>query len=150
MRLVLGLIALVVVAGVAVGSAEATVVWGCTPANFFTGSNVPGSIFVYNGSVATANVAVKFLRRDGVNLAGVQVPGAGIGVTYPGQTGVNTVAVAPGNTLIVNYTQGIPTDNTFSNDVPASIRIVSDQPIVVGFNNEFSGPHIGSCAILHP
>src|SRR5262245_56622247 len=136
------------VAGAMVVPAKAAVVWASTPGNLFIGGIATGFVFVYNGSVVTAKVAVKFLRRDGINLSGIQVPGASAGVVYPGQTGASTVPVAAGNTLVVHYTQGVPTDFQFSNNVPASIRVVSDQPIVVGFILEFDGGNPGTCALL--
>lgn len=123
-------------------------VWACTPANYFSGSSTNGSLFVYNGSSATANVAVNFLNKDGSNLAGVAVPGAG-GATYPGQTGTSTVPVNAGNTWIVNWmtAQGNPASG---GNVAATVRISSDQPIVAGSNIEFSGFHPTVCGYVHP
>ena len=124
-------------------------VWACTPVNYFAGSNTNATVFVYNGSAAAANVAVKILNKDGTNLAGVQVPGAAPGTVYPGQTGTTTVPVAPDNTLIVGWlmAQGNPAQG---GNVAVSARIVSDQPVVVGSNVEFSGFHPTVCAHMHP
>jgi hypothetical protein len=129
-------------------------VWVCTPANYFSGSNTNASVFVFNGSATTANVAVHILNKDGVNLAGVVVPGATPPMmgdplpTFPGQTGTATVPVLSANTLIVNWltAQGNP---AAGGNIPASVRIVSDQPIVAGSNIEFSGFHPIICGLLH-
>jgi hypothetical protein len=148
--LVLALVA-VVATGCGVGSKPAAgpYVWACTPANYDSGSNTNASVFVYNGSATTANVAVKILNKSGTNLAGVQVPGAAPGTLYPGQTGTNTVPVSADNTLIVSWltAQGLPASG---GNIAATVRIVSDQPIVVGSNIEFSGFHPGACGYLHP
>ena len=129
-------------------------VWVCTPANFFSGSNTNASVFIFNGSATTtANVALHILNKDGVNLSGVAVPGATPPVvgdpvpTFPGQTGTATVPLLSANTLIVNWltAQGNP---AAGGNIPASVRIVSDQPIVAGSNIEFSGFHPITCGPL--
>jgi hypothetical protein len=91
---------------------------------------------------------VQILNKDGMNLAGVPVPGAG-GATYPGQTGAATVPVLAGSTLIVGWqtAQGNP---AAGGNVPATVRVTADQPIVVGSNIEFSGFHPTGCGYLHP
>ena len=129
-------------------------VWVCTPANYFSGSNTNASVFIFNGSASSANVAVNILNKDGVNLAGVTVPGAtpqnpGDPVpTYPGQTGASTVPLASANTLIVNWltAQGNPASG---GNIAATVRITSDQPIAVGSNIEFSGFHPVPCSLIH-
>jgi hypothetical protein len=90
---------------------------------------------------------VHLLNKDGTNLAGVPVPGAAPGTTYPGQTGSSTVAVASTHTLIVNYqtAQGNPASG---GNIPASVRVISDQPIAVGSNIQFSGFHPVPCSLL--
>jgi hypothetical protein len=122
-------------------------VWVCTPANYFSGSNTAADIFVFNGSAATANVAVHLLNKDGNNLSGVTVPGSSPATAYPGQTGASTVAVASANTLIVNYqtAQGNPASG---GNVLATVRVVSDQPVAVGSNIQFSGFHPVPCSLL--
>jgi hypothetical protein len=122
-------------------------VWVCTPANYFSGSNTPADLFVFNGSATTANVAVHLLNKDGVNLAGAAVPGANPAATYPGQTGASTVPVLSAHTLIVSYltAQGNPASG---GNIPASVRVVSDQPIAVGSNIQFSGFHPVPCSLL--
>jgi len=122
-------------------------VWVCTPANYNSASTTPADIFVFNGSATTANVAVNLLNKDGVNLAGVTVPGSAPPVTYPGQTGSSTVAVLSAHTLIVSFqtAQGNPASG---GNILASLRVVSDQPIAVGSNIQFSGFHPVPCSLL--
>jgi hypothetical protein len=122
-------------------------VWVCTPANYNSGSNTPADILIFNGSATTANVAVHLLNKDGTNLSGVTVPGSAPPVTYPGQTGTTTVPVLSAHTLIVSYqtAQGNPASG---GNIPASVRVVSDQPVAVGSNIQFSGFHPVPCSLL--
>lgn len=128
-------------------------VWACTPANYFSGSNTNASIFIFNGSASAANVAVHILNKDGVNLAGVAVPGATPPVagdpvpTYPGQTGAATVPLPSLNTMIVKWLTAAG-DPSAGGNVASTVHIVSDQPIVVGSNIEFSGFHPVTCGLL--
>jgi len=114
-------------------------VWVCTPASWPNmGSNSRADLYVFNGSSATANVAVHILNKDGVNLFGQTIPGTSPAVTYPGQTGAATVPVAASNTLIVTW----QTPQSYTNPPPGidqtkvqqTVRVVSDQPIAVGTN----------------
>ena len=73
-------------------SGGAPYVWVCTPANYFSGGNTQADIFIFNGSAATANVAVHLLNKD--------------------------------------------------------VRVVSDQPVAVGSNIQFSGFHPVPCSLL--
>jgi hypothetical protein len=122
-------------------------VWVCIPANYNSGSTTPADLFIFNGSVAIANVAVHFLNKDGTNLSGVTVPGTSPAAAYPGQTGASTVPVASAHTLIVNYqtAQGNPASG---GNVLATVRVVSDQTIAVGSNIQFSGFHPVPCSLL--
>jgi hypothetical protein len=88
-----------------------------------------------------------FLNKDGTNLSGVTGPGTSPATTYPGQTGASTLAVASANTLIVNYqtAQGNPASG---GNVLATVRVVSDQPVAVGSNIQFSGFHPVPCSLL--
>ncbi len=123
--------------------------WICTPINYANAGSTNGTLHVFNGSSATANVAVNFLNKDGLNLAGAVVPGAVTpGATYPGQSGASTVPVLSANTLIVNWetAQGVP---AAGGNIPTSIRVTSDQPIAVGTNIVFSGFHAVPCSFVH-
>lgn len=122
-------------------------VWVCTPANYNSGSSTAATIFIFNGSSSTANVAVHILNKDGANLAGVTVPGSAPPSTYPGQTGSTTVAVPAGNTLIVGWFTAVGNPAS-GGDIAASVSITSDQPIAVGSNIEFSGFHPLPCSLL--
>src|SRR5262245_40548415 len=124
--------------------------WVCTPANFDSANNGNpngADIDIFNGGSVTANVAAHFLSKDGTNLAGAVVPGSNPPNTYPGQTGNNTVAVAPQNTLIIPYQtgQGLRlTDNTLL----ATVVVTSDQPIAVGNTIPFGLPQAAPCSLL--
>jgi len=122
-------------------------VWVCTPANFpQAASNTRGDVYIFNGSSSTANVALHILDKDGNNLSGVTVPGSSPPVTYPGQTGSATVPLLADHTLDVTF----QTPQTFLGDTNASytVRVVSDQPIAVGSDFEFSGFHTLPCSLL--
>jgi len=122
-------------------------VWVCTPANYdLAGGGNASEIDIFNGSSTTANVAAHFLAKDGTNLAGSVIPGSSPAV-YPGQTGSTTVALAPQNTLIVPYITGAGTRAT-SNNLLATVSVVSDQPIVVGYNIPFGALQATPCSLL--
>jgi hypothetical protein len=124
----------------------------CTPGGYFSGGYTNAPIHVFNGSASTANLAVHFLNKDGMNLAGLLVPGAPVNPgdpapVYPGQSGATTVSVASANTLI--YYWLAPAGNPASGgNIPASIRVVSDQPVAAGTNIEFNGHHPMPCSSL--
>lgn len=122
-------------------------VWVCTPANYHSGSNTQADVFIFNGSATTANVALHPLNKDGVNLAGTNIPGTSPAANYPGQTGSATVPLASANTLIVNFqtAQGNP---AAGGNVAATVRVVSDQPVAVGSNFQFSGFKPLPCSLL--
>lgn len=125
----------------------------CTPITLGSASNSTDSLHVFNGGTATANVAVHFLNKAGLNLAGLAVPGAVAPIpgdpapTYPGQSGAATVSVAASNTLVIDWitAQSAP---GLAGNVPTAIRVTSDQPIVVGHVMWFSGFHFVTCAAL--
>ncbi len=126
-------------------------VWVCTPAQYGNaGGTTSADVFVFNGGSATANVAVNILDRDGNNLAGVTVPGSNPAATYPGETGANTSPLPAAHTRDVSFllpvTSGPGLDGV--THVSASVRIKSDQPIVVGSNFQFSGYHPVPCSLL--
>lgn len=128
-------------------------IWVCTPAHYpNVGSNTRADLFIFNGSSTPANVAVNILNKDGVNLSGQTIPGTSPAATYPGQTGSSTVPVAPSNTMIVTW----QTPQTFTQPPPgidqtkvsASVRVTSDQPVVVGTDFQWSGPVPLPCSLL--
>ena len=123
-------------------------IWVCTPAVYpMAGSNPRADLYVFNGSAATANVAVHILDKNGNNLAGVNIPGSNPAATYPGQTGSATVPVAASNTLIVRWV--FPQDSPEGGaNVSATVRVVSDQPIAVGSDFQWSGFTPLPCTLL--
>ena len=123
-------------------------VWVCTPANYDFGNNGTAEIDIFNGSGTTANVAAHFLAKNGANLAGAPIPGTSPVVTYPGQTGSTTVAVASLNTLIIPYQTGGGL-RANSNGLLASVRVTSDQPIVVGSQMANGPPQAVPCNLMH-
>jgi hypothetical protein len=128
-------------------------VWACTPANYFSGGSTNATVFVFNGSASAANVAIHILNKDGSNLAGHVVPGAAPIVpgdpapTFPGQIGSATVSLAAGGTMVFGYQTAVGNPAS-GGDIPATVRIVSDQPIVAGANVEFSGFHPMTCGYV--
>ena len=127
--------------------------WICTPAHYpLSGSNTPANLYVFNGGAATANVSVNILNKDGVNLAGETIPGTAPAASYPGQTGGATVPIAPSATMILAW----QTPQSFVTPDPApdpakistTVRVVSDQPIAVGTNFQFSGFIPLHCSLL--
>jgi hypothetical protein len=127
-------------------------VWVCTPASFPTmGGNSRADLYVFNGSAANANIAVNILDRDGNNLAGHNIPGTNPARTYPGQTGTTTVALAPAHTLDVDwltpFTASPPQFNGIT-DVSYTVRVTSDQPVVVGSDFWWNGPAPRPCSLL--
>ena len=133
-------------------SGGAPFVWVCTPANFPLAAGSPrADLYVFNGGATTANIAVNILDADGNNLAGVTIPGSTPPSAYPGQTGSSTTTLATAATLNLNWvipqTGGGPGFDGVTN-VSSSIRVTSDQPIVVGTDFQFSGFHPLPCSLL--
>ncbi len=114
------------------------------------GSNTRADVFIFNGSSLTANVAVHILDRDGTNLAGATVPGSTPTETYPGETGATTVALLSAHTRIFTFsmpqTSGPGLDGV--TNVSTVVRVISDQPIAVGSDFQFSGFHSVPCSLL--
>ncbi len=127
-------------------------VWACGPVNYGNAERSDATLHIFNPGTSTANVAVHFLNKDGVNLAGVNVPAASPSPdpqpTYPGQTGSATVAVAPSNTLVMPFKSPFGVAANGGN-VAASIRVTSDQPIAVGGHIFFSGLSVLPCSFVH-
>jgi hypothetical protein len=131
-------------------------VWICTPASYpQSGGTVRADLYVFNGSSSSANVSVNILSQDGTNLLGHNIPGtSGPIQTYPGQADNSTVTLQSAHTMNLNWTTP-QTVGTFNGnnldgvtDVPFSVRVVSDQPIAVGSDLQFSGFHPVPCSLL--
>ncbi len=105
----------------------------------------------YNGSSSTANIAVNILGRDGNNLAGVAIPGSSPVTNYPGEVGASTVPLLAAHTRDVNWvmpaTSGGPGLDGVTN-VAFTVRVTSDQPVVVGSNFQFGGNMPNQCQLL--
>lgn len=130
--------------------------WVCTPTNYKNAGSTIGTVYVFNGGEDTANISMQWLNKNGVNLAGVVVPGAtppnpgDPAPVYPGQTGATTVTVPPLGTRMQEWYTAQFLDPDAGGDVAISIRVTSDQPIAVGTNIIFSGFHAVPCSALHP
>jgi len=126
-------------------------VWACTPAHLPNASGSPrDDVYVFNGSGSTANIAVNILDSSGNNLTGVTIPGSSPASTYPGEAGSSTVTLASGHTRDLNWvmpTTGGPGFDGVT-DVAVTVRVTSDQPIVVGANFQFNGSIPSQCSLL--
>jgi hypothetical protein len=123
-------------------------VWICTPAHLPNAGGGPrDDVYVLNGSGSTANIAVNILGRDGNNLAGVTIPGSNPAKTYPGEAGATTVTLASGHTRDVDWVMPVTSPDGITN-VAFSVRVTSDQPIVVGANFQFNGNLPSQCSLL--
>ncbi|HKR64684.1 MAG TPA: hypothetical protein VJZ00_13210 [Thermoanaerobaculia bacterium] len=131
-------------------------VWVCTPINYKNAGSTLGTLYVFNGGASTANIATHWLNSNGVNLAGVVVPGATPPMpgdpapVYPGQTGATTVPLVSHGTFIQEWYTAQFLDPAAGGDVAISLMVVSDQPVAVGTNIVFSGFHAVPCSALHP
>lgn len=140
-RVLMGLLATAGISvAIAAQPAEAASIWACTPiTRMGNGSLGQNALYIYNGTPTTANVAAKWLNKTGANLAGLGIPNGGVPTTtYPGQSGAATVVVGAGTTLQVKWTSPLA-DVDLSGNVVNSIRVVSDQPVVVGVDNQATG-----------
>jgi len=106
-------------------------------------------VYVFNGGASPANVSVNILDANGNNLQGHTIPGSPGSQTYPGDADGATVALTAAHTRAVTWvmpnTSATPTTDT---DVATTVRIVSDQPIVVGANFQFNGSIPSQCSLL--
>ena len=144
----IGLICLGLVVVACQSSSGPPFVWVCTPANYDFGNNGSAEIDIFNASGTTANVATHFLAKNGANLAGAPIPATSPVVNYPGQTGNATVAVASLNTLIIPYQTGGGL-RANSNGLLASVRVTSDQLVVVGSQMANGPPQAVPCNATH-
>jgi len=132
-------------------SGGAPYVWVCTPAHRpLSGGSPRDDVYVFNGSSDTANIAVNILDRDGNNLAGVTIPDSTPARTYPGEAGTTTVPLAAGHTRDVDWVMPTTSGPSFDGitNVAFSVRVTSDQPIVVGANFQFNGDIPSQCSLL--
>ena len=121
------------------GSSGPPYTWICAPAFLpQSGSPTRADLYLHNPNTSTANVSVNILNKDGNNLVGQNIPGtSGPVLTYPGEANGVTVPVAPNVTRIVNSTMPI-SGGTPGADVSVTVRIVSDQPVVVASHFQFN------------
>jgi hypothetical protein len=117
-------------------------VWVCTPANLpNAGGNPRSDVYVFNASGSTANIAVNILDRDGNNLEGVTIPGSSPARTYPGEAGASTVPLLPAHTRDLDWvmpqTGGGPGFDGVTG-VSFTVRVTSDQPVVVASHFQFN------------
>ncbi len=121
------------------GSSGPPFTWICAP-TFLpqSGSPTRADLYAHNPSTSTANVSVNILNKDGNNLVGQNIPGtSGPVLTYPGEANGATVPVASNVTRIVNWMMPI-SGGTPGADVSVTVRVVSDQPIVVASHFQFN------------
>ena len=130
------------------GSSGPPFTWICAPAYLpQAGSNSRADLYVHNLSSSSANVSVNILNKDGNNLVGQTIPGTSPAQTYPGEANGATVPVAANQTRIINWL--MPTNSgTPAADVSVSVRVVSDQPVVVASNFQFNP--IAMPNVCHP
>jgi hypothetical protein len=126
-------------------------VWICTPAHLpNAGGSSRADLYVFNGSSMTANVAVNILDRDGANLTGVTIPGSAPPRTYPGEAGAATAPLLAGHTRDLDWimpTTGGPGFDGVTH-VSFTIRVTSDQLVVVGANLQFGSIMPNQCSLL--
>jgi hypothetical protein len=98
----------------------------------------------------SANVGVNLLDRDGTNLTGVTIPGAVPPRVYPGEAGIATVPVLPAHTRQLDWVMPVMSGPGFDGitDVVYTVRVTSDQPVVVGANFQFGGNIPSQCSLL--
>jgi len=117
-------------------------VWICTPARFSNaGSNAPAEAYVFNASSTTANVSMNILDKDGNNLAGHPIPGtSGPVQNYPGEANGVTVLLPANHTRFEKWVMPVAGGPGFDGvtNVSFTVRVVSDQPVVVATNFQFN------------
>lgn len=124
------------------GSSGPPFTWICTPARFSNaGSNAPAEAYVFNASSATANVSMNILDKDGNNLAGHPIPGtSGPVQNYPGEANGVTAPLLPDHTRFEKWVMPVAGGPGFDGvtNVSLTVRVVSDQPVVVATNFQFN------------
>ena len=81
---------------------------------------------------------------------GHPIPGVTPTANYPGEAGASTVTLDSAHTRNLNWPQPTTGGTGFDGitDVGISVRVTSDQPIVVGMNFGFSGQIPNPCMLL--
>jgi Collagen triple helix repeat (20 copies) len=125
-------------------------VWVCTPVTFSNnGTTARADAYIFNGSGSTANITATILDRDGNDLRGATVPGSSPAATYPGDAA--PVALTAGHTrdfeFLMAQAAPPPTFDGVTN-VAWTVRVTSDQPIVVGINVQFNPYMPNVCSLL--
>jgi hypothetical protein len=100
-------------------------------------------VYIHNASALTANVTVNILDKNGNNLTGIAVPGSP-GSNYPGDAA--PVPLAAANTRDFEWLMSTSSGAPFTN-VAFSVRVTSDQPVVVGSNFQFAGNMPNQCSL---
>jgi len=122
-------------------------VWVCTPAHLYhNGGTNTSNLYVFNGSASAANIAVHFLDINGTNLVGAAIPGTA-SETYPGESGATTFSLGSTVTRNLTWTMPVASPDAFTR-VAYTIRVTSDQPIVVGANLLGGGFMPNECNLL--
>lgn len=95
-------------------------------------------------------MAVNILDRDGDNLTGVTIPGSSPARTYPGEAGAITVPLLPAHTRDADWVMPTTSGPGFDGitNVAFTVRVTSDQPVVVGSNFQFGGNMPNQCSLL--
>ena len=116
--------------------------WICSPARLpMSGSNTRADLYVHNASASTANISVNILDRDGNNLLGHNIPGTSPAATYPGEANGATVALLAAHTRDLEWQMpvaGPPPTFDGVTDVSLTVRVISDQPVVVASHFQFN------------
>jgi hypothetical protein len=100
-------------------------VYGCTPATFwFTTSDYYVSLSIYNGTSTTANLTRKILAANGAILNSTMVDAPAL-----------TTTVAPTKTAVSTWFTKAGNPAELATTVPASLRIVSDVPVVATYSH---------------
>jgi hypothetical protein len=111
-------------------------IYACVPATGGSGEGT-NSLYMYNTVATTANVTAKVLTRTNVHLSTLINPA--------------TFTVAGGTTKVVYWNNPSTVGGSWSWDdtnaatFPTTIRITSDQPLVVGSNNYAGGNNVNPC-----
>jgi hypothetical protein len=124
--------------------------YGCTPAAVplnYSAGGYKTYLFVYNPNATTVTVFRKLLNNAGTNVSGASNPAGG---NFPGESGSNTITVAPGTTAGIEWQNG-GGDPINDAATVAAVKIRADLPVSTGMgvilgNNPYSLP----CDIVFP